>query len=302
MTSVNDDNLPPPMPAKWLDAVTKAVLGSSESGTRVGGPPNARASGSRRTGRTSGRNRIDGLIPPHTMTSYLQRGQTAPNAVTTVRVTCRSAPASRSSSRIGDRTPFPFNISINTKLQQQQQQQSKRKLPRKSKGDRMDCVPSLANIKLENDAWSMQWVDGKRVSTVSTGSDYEDDEEDEDDEEEEDEIDLARLLVPPKRQHSIRSLRRHLHRSDSTRVLRGVGKVGSSRGGLDPWNIEDELDQDRQSWRGSVRDRERDGRGRRGSNVEDGYGSEHGREMFGDVSGGVKRRRGGIPGPWSGRS
>ena len=53
----------------------------------------------------------------------------------------------------------------------------------------------------------MQWQDGKRVPLVQLddASPYESDDEDDG------ELDLARLLVPPKRQYSIQSLRKHLH-------------------------------------------------------------------------------------------
>ncbi|RPD65606.1 hypothetical protein L226DRAFT_530855 [Lentinus tigrinus ALCF2SS1-7] len=208
-----------PLPASWLESVTRAVLKSGDDGVHIGGPiPPPSSRHSQRSPRASKENRftftdrtpkasrnsgrsISGLPPGATL--YLSRPQTAPSAVNTAHVVCRSAPGSRSASRVGER----FNGGG-----------SLRGPSRKDRGRRgsrltqTDRVPSLAATRVENDAWSgdTQWVDGKRVPVLHyQESSYEEAVDSDDDED--GELDLARLLVPPKRQYSIQSLRKHLH-------------------------------------------------------------------------------------------
>ncbi|KAI0711183.1 hypothetical protein C8T65DRAFT_575040 [Cerioporus squamosus] len=217
-SSVRDPSMrevasPQPLPASWLESVTKAVLKSGDGGAHVGGPmrrPRASKENSflfaeqtPKASRISGRS-ASGLPPGASL--YLQRPQTAPSAVNTAHVVCRSAPGSRSASRVGDRSNGGGSL---------------RGPPRKERQDRgrrgsrltqTDRVPSLAATRVEHDAWSsnMHWVDGKRVPVLH----YEDtsyEEAIDSDDDEDGELDLARLLVPPKRQYSIQSLRKHLH-------------------------------------------------------------------------------------------
>lgn len=279
----------PSLPINWRGNVTKAVLGSTSSDAYIGGPssrplsrhshhttrssrpPTVFSDHTNRLNMKNNRNTSSSLAP-HNLTSYLQRAQTAPNEVTTVRVVCRSAPASRSSSRAGERLSRTADRGL-------------RMMPsRKSKGNKPDCVPSLADTQLENDIWEVQWVNGMRLP-ASSADNYEAELTDSDDDE--GELDLARLLVPPKRQNSIRSLRRHLHRSESVRALRNR----ASRA-LNSWAFEDDEDGP-SSTRASVR-----GRSRRASMEE---GDEYGYEAIGlpgfDQVGGKRRR--GIPGVWS---
>ncbi|EMD31888.1 hypothetical protein CERSUDRAFT_127065 [Gelatoporia subvermispora B] len=210
-----NDTSTPALPTSWLDSVTKAVLKSPHLGAHVGGPlpsrPASRQSGraarsgksrfllSDQTNRPSAAGRsVTGV--PAGLTSYL-RVETAPGAVSTARVTCRSAPASRSSSRVGERQRFG---SVRGKAGQR----------RTSRAGKPDGVPILASTLVENDAWSMEWIEGERVATTSQGRSYHQAlaaEVSEDESDDEGEIDLARLLVPPKRQYSIQSLRKHLH-------------------------------------------------------------------------------------------
>ncbi len=219
-SSSSADHQLPPMPSNWLDSVTKAVLGSSSSAAHVGGPFSIPTSRSMlREGQPALSDRTNKIRPA---LGYL-RAKTAPGTVNTVRVVCRSAPTSRSSSRAGNRLA---HVSDRGK-QREMRRSNGKKLPE----NLGDSVPSLASNRLENDAWGLHWVDGRRVSSIS-----QDEIEDSDDDEEE-ELDLARLLVPPKRQHSIHSLRRHLHRSESARALRAK----ASRH-LEPWVLDDDED------------------------------------------------------------
>ena len=282
----------PPMPSKWLESVTKAVLGSANSEVHIGGPHPSRPSSrqSHRTFRSSAQSsalsdrtnrrprplplsRETSSISPPALTAYLHPPQTASLSVSTVRVVCRSAPASRSSSRAGERLAMASDALDRTGL-----------WPKSARPSRSDGVPTLASTRLESDdVWQMQWVDGVRVYHAS------DDDYDEHEDEDEGEIDLARLLMPPKRQHSIRSLRKHLHRSESARALRSPDNRA-----LDPWASEEE--------NGNVSKRTSSLRGRSKRNsLEDDEGHGYGWETMGAPGFdqvGSKRRRG-IPGPWS---
>ncbi|KZT10304.1 uncharacterized protein LAESUDRAFT_721651 [Laetiporus sulphureus 93-53] len=219
----------PSLPPTWRDSVAKAVASSGTPHAYVGGPQTPRIL-SRSTpqatraknlskhaladktnrGRPSTVRSLSGA--PLGLTSYLSPTGAAPSAVSTARVLCRSAPASRSSSRSDDRASY------SSSLRGQQRGRPWRNVRRASK---CDGVPTLASTCIENDTWSLSthWVDGRRVPiaavdrtiAATTPSDEYDDEDDEDDAE----LDFARLLVPPKRQYSIQSLRRHLHHSRS---------------------------------------------------------------------------------------
>ncbi|KAH8083336.1 hypothetical protein BXZ70DRAFT_958477 [Cristinia sonorae] len=282
----------PPLPHKWFESVTKVVLGSSSTDAHIGGPqpshPSSRqslrtlrstAKSSALTDRTNRRPRPPPLnsdclcVPPAALTAYLNAPQTASIAVSAVRVVCRSAPASRSSSRVGERSTLTADAGIS--------QARSSRWPKSARSGTSDNVPSLASTQLENDdAWAAHWVDGVRISNTS--------DDDTDHDEDDGELDLARLLVPPKRQHSIRSLRRHLHRSESARVLR------SPENRMDPWASEEE-DGTRSSRVQSLR-----GRSKRNS-MEDDEGHSLGWETGGAPSfdqTGTKRRRG-LPGTWA---
>lgn len=268
-------NQEPPLPSNWFDSVTRAVLGSSSTATHVGGPSHAARYHHRAT-RATKENRptshpIKNKVRP--VAGYL-RAETAPSAVNTVCVVCRSAPASRSSSRMGERLT---SVSGKGKARDS----SLPKFP-KSRIARSD-VPSLASTRLENDAWSVQWSDGERVHSILTDDEYSD--------EEDGELDLARILVPPKRQKSIRSLRQHLHRSESARALRG-----DSLRPLSPWSpTDDDDDDDHSKQLRSARSKSRSG------SIEDGQ-DEFGTawDPHGYQHPGPKKRKT-LPGTWSSR-
>ncbi|KAI0076515.1 hypothetical protein K474DRAFT_1691312 [Panus rudis PR-1116 ss-1] len=270
---VHDASDAPAMPANWLGHVTKAVLGSSNTDAYVGGPmqrPSSRQSNrvpyrsrpgtalSDHTNQLSSRNlarNASSSVLPHTLTFHPQRALAVPGEVTVAQVVCRSAPASRSSSRVGDRLVHATGS-------------NKRKHPhRKSNGAKPDTVPSLIATSPENDAWAPRWVNGQRISTTFHNEHDNNDDDDTDDDDDEGELDLARILMPPKRQNSIRSLRRHLHHCDSMRSRRERHLPA-----LDPFAFDDD-----------------DGVGRRASLEESpGWYEQPG----------TKKRRG-IPGVWS---
>ena len=270
----------PPLPHNWLDNVTQAVVGSSSTGAHIGGPA-ARLSLSRTTP-NSPAPRAKGLPALAERTNRVQpltvyiRPNTATSAVNTCSVVCRSAPASRSSSRSGDRLAL-----ITDKGKRRETRGTKGKKSPKSS----DSVPTLASTRLENDVWGTEWVDGRRVpSVLPDGCDC-----DSSDDEDDGELDLARILVDPERQNSIHSLRRHLHRSESARALRE-----RSHSHKDPWVLDDDEDPAPR----------REGRPRniRTTSIEDGRGF-----TWADVPGFEQappqsRRRRGIPGTWSGRN
>ncbi|KAL6300801.1 hypothetical protein BKA93DRAFT_739826 [Sparassis latifolia] len=216
-----DERAPPALPARWFESISKAVLGSDTGRAHMGGPvpsssrdERARSSKFTLSDRTNhpAVGRASGLPPG--LSAYLQRSETAPGAVSTAQVMCRSAPTSRSSSRVRGRTSFgSFRDPPHS---------SKR---RQGKGG----VPILASTHIENELWGLQWVDRGRLLVPRAGAESvienredEEEEEEDDDDDDEGELDLARILVPPKRQYSIQSLRKHLH----------TGQRPPSRGGV----------------------------------------------------------------------
>jgi len=225
--------------------------------------------------------------------------------VSRTKVFCRSAPASRSGSKVrgGD---TPGNSRVNRGREKHGVSRGKEKAGSrrliKGRGREKLEVPSLARTKAQNDAWTK--VDGD-VCTSSS----EEDEEDED----EGELDLARLLVPSKRQNSIRSLRKHLHApsqaidpKSGTRSATGSvrGQGGSRRESWDEDEPEDGEDTG-EDWRrriwgkdgGSLR-----ARVDRGTWEEGDVEGEILEGFFGTgasgTGSGTKRRRG-IPGAWA---
>ncbi|KAI0372036.1 hypothetical protein BV20DRAFT_940672 [Pilatotrama ljubarskyi] len=282
----------PPMPSSWLDTVTKAVMRSGDVGAHIGGPHSRPASRQSmrppraakenrfavphqpaRPARTQGRS-VSGLPPGSAF--YMQRPQTAPGAVSTAHVVCRSAPGSRSASRVGERNGSGTSGAFRGAPRRNTQDRGRRGL----KGVQADRVPSLAATRVENDGWGMQWVDGKRVplllglddpSQDADALDYDDDDD------EDGELDLARLLVPAKRQYSIQSLRRHLHHSRTPHPV--------------------SLDLDR-AWEDDegvpTRDRHRR------SETEDAEGYPYGWAAAPSLGWGETKRRRGLPGAWAG--
>ncbi|KAH9852551.1 hypothetical protein C2E23DRAFT_885685 [Lenzites betulinus] len=203
--------LNPPMPVSWIETVTKAVMKSADIGAHVGGPLSRPVSRqSMRPSRTAKENTllrarstqgrsVSGLPPGSAL--YMQRAQTAPGAVSTAHVVCRSAPGSRSGSRVRERNAGGGSLQVARRATQNRGR-------RESNTDR---VPSLAATRVESGEWGMQWINGRRVPLLLGFDDHSRDADDYDEDDDDDELDLARLLVPARRQYSIQSLRRHLH-------------------------------------------------------------------------------------------
>jgi hypothetical protein len=97
-------------------------------------------------------------------------------------------------------------------------------------------VPSLAQTRVEGDIWDTYTGAGepnRYLSGWGVGDNDPDNEPENSSSEEEDgELDLARILVPPKRQNSIQSLRKHLHLQAGTH-RDNLGKPkGAARPGI----------------------------------------------------------------------
>ena len=160
-----------------------------------------------------------GLAPPELFVR-LERGRAVMSMgeVTHTRVVCRSAPVSRASSPGGEEGKERKKGQGHKRERGREQARGRTK-----KGGRhedKDRMPSLANTNVEGDAWDRdkdknrergKGVErsGKNRYLTGWGADVQSSEESSS-EEEEGELDLARMLVPPKRQNSIKSLRKHL--------------------------------------------------------------------------------------------
>ena len=242
----HDANLPP-LPPSWLETVTRAVLFGG-TGAHIGGPSSFISHGSF-TGRSSSplfakthvlrsarsslsqvsarkskyhrptMNRRNGLsdqtnspispsgsrstfLGPPSLFHQIERGRSrrSEGEVSRTRVLCRSAPGSRSGSVTRD-------------------DGGKERRKKSRKKEEKARLPSLARTQAEGDVWDRErnevrtrggsnnpnrYLSGCGADAHSeAGSSSEE-------EEEEEELDLARILVPPKRQNSIRSLRMHL--------------------------------------------------------------------------------------------
>lgn len=148
------------------------------------------------------------------------RAASTPNIVTATSVVCRSAPGSRASSRVRD-----------------------------TKGRKdMTRLPSLGATTLDTDVWLPSFPSGlsssstPASSTASTSSASNNsgrnvythapglNDAESDTDSDSGELDLARILLPPKRQQSIRSLRKHLHAAVAAEANANGGSGGSVHG------------------------------------------------------------------------
>ena len=224
----------PPLPRNWIESVAKALLSG------VGGPTAITSdAASTRTAKTAstckssalsdksnreerGRPLTRGARPPLLCVQVQDmKARRSEGQVACTRVMCRSTPTSRASSRVRNSGYDEHTITMNSGKRREADRPRNR---RRGKGRDPDVVPSLARTKAENDDWmaprqrySGGW--GMQGSAQAypdgTWSDDSDAHDDDDDEDEEGELDLDRLLVPARRQHSIQSLRKHLHRPPS---------------------------------------------------------------------------------------
>ncbi|KAI9459193.1 hypothetical protein BJY52DRAFT_1266915 [Lactarius psammicola] len=235
---LNAQGLLPPMPPSWLETVTRAVLGfhgaqiqrnDTACSPRQSGfePPASRSSTVRGYGRstrkcqaavlgdTAARQR--GRSTPSLLTSpvLLQpptmlaaRSQASLGEVIKMNVVCRSAPASRSSSvarrKPRDESPATASLGIlssgSVRGKSKALPSTSRIFRRKTGRNHVDYGPSL-RVRVEDD--------GSTFHIAGEREDYGSSSEDED----EDEVDLSKLLVHPRRQQSIKSLRHQLSKS-----------------------------------------------------------------------------------------
>ena len=146
---------------------------------------------------------------PPSLFSEIERGRSrrSEGEVSRTRVVCRSAPGSRS----GSLTRSGGGNNDGSKERSRKRNNNRKK---KEKGR----LPSLARTQVEGDVWEQERKNETRGNYGGSDSRYlsgwdadADSEAGSGSEEEEDgELDLARILVPPKRQNSIKSLRKHL--------------------------------------------------------------------------------------------
>jgi len=250
----------PPLPPTWLETVARAVLFGG-TGAYAGGPAHFQQEAARlapphskeqvlrttrsslsqvpssrrskyhqrmpttaRSGLSDQTNMAGFLVPPPPLFSRIERGRagTSEGEVSKTRVVCRSAPGSRSNSVDG-----------------KERRNQERGRGNKRKQNNQDRLPSLARTRAEGDVWSRTTkrhnarssADAGNVANRYLGGWGAESESDDDvgkghggitsEDDDEGELDLARILVPPKRQNSIKSLRKHLEPADG----------GSSAGG-----------------------------------------------------------------------
>ena len=242
----NEQQMHPPLPRNWIESVAKALLSG------VGAPAVVVSdAASERTAKTSstrkstalsdksnqggrGRALARGTKPPLLCVQVQDvKAKTSEGQVACTRVMCRSTPTSRTSSRVRNSV---HEDHMNTRSGGKRREGDRSRNPRRGKDRDADVVPSLARTQVENDHWmaprqrySSGWgMEGNAQAypdgTLSEDSDHDDDDDEED--EDEGELGLDRLLVPARRQHSIHSLRKHLHRPPS-RMFSGRGAAGT---------------------------------------------------------------------------
>jgi len=181
-----------------------------------------------RTGLSDQTNKVSssthGFLVPPPLLSKIERGRAGMSQceVTMTRVVCRSAPGSRSTSAVRGAGGEEGKGRWNPK-----QERGRRHMKKKNDQDRL---PSLARTRTEGDVWSSPRTKSKPVNTWGDEA-YSDREYDEEmdgpsSDDDDGELNLARILVPPKRQNSIKSLRKHLA-ADSPSISGVAGAHGT---------------------------------------------------------------------------
>lgn len=286
---------PPPLPRNWMESVAKALLSGVTSDAA-----SIRTARKASSALTEATNMPREPRRPPLLCAQVreQRARTSQGTVSRTSVMCRSAPASRAGSRVR-RSAEEDKVSRNKHDDEGRRKGKREEETRKKgkgKGRESDVVPSLARTRVENDEWGMRRYlkptghDDVRQETSSSDGDLDDDED------EEGELDLERLLVPARRQASIRSLRKHLHPASATSA-RTTSPSGSGR--LSPFTPSARLrDWPADTW-GTGRER-RWVVGEEDDDEGDGYGNGafSGSEMGTGTRAGMKRRRG-LPGTWA---
>ncbi|KAI0305311.1 hypothetical protein B0F90DRAFT_1815543 [Multifurca ochricompacta] len=243
------DTPSPPLPPSWFKSIARAILGSSvahigrhhtaDTHPRSPSPPeHSRLGHSSQPmshpntvcdpGRSNRKYTIAGVrdtgaslrgrSTPSLPTSFgssqppnilAMRSQVSSGQVVKMNVICHSGPVSRSSF-LARRKPGSDSLTTtslgnlsggSSQGKGKAQESTSRKSQRKRERDLANSGPSLS-VRVETDG-----------SILGDGGDYDSISEDED----EGEVDLSKLLVHPRRQQSINSLRRHLERTSKFR-------------------------------------------------------------------------------------
>ncbi|KZP15888.1 hypothetical protein FIBSPDRAFT_1047833 [Athelia psychrophila] len=214
-----DPSAAPPLPRTWLESVAHAVLFGG-TGAHMGGPSAISPSASSQSPSQShsqsrspiSRSRLDVLRQSQfSSTSALSDRTNVPRQI-------KSHPPPLLCAQVAAyRAPSDSRISPDWGLQVADRGRGKRSRgkpdpPRnqkdKGKPKGKDGMPTLTNTHAHDDEWGKTSGDD---GIYTSGSSSEDDDDGE--------LDLARLLVPSKRQNSIRSLRKHLHTPSSRQRL-----------------------------------------------------------------------------------
>ena len=252
------ERIHPPLPIAWREHIVAAMnmKGSISTGglterhralprqtsARTLGAKGSKKSSQEQTderrGRTTTRERSL-LAPPQIHASRMP----SPGAVARVNVTCKSAPGSRSASV----TRGTFRGGLLDISQLDKAFRDKGKAVRRPSRRIRSQVPSLVITDVEGVDWGGIGTEG---SNTPIQHKQEPDYDDEDDEE--GELDLAKMLLHPKRQESIQSLRRHLERHTSLSQVRTPNGTNP----VEHW-IHDEITEDDyfSLRRGSARDK-----------------------------------------------
>jgi len=236
----------PPLPTAWRENVIAAMNMKSSVSTgalidrhrTLSRPKSTRTLGTRdsrknapeqvyeRRGRTTTRERSS-LAPPQIHTPRLP----SPGAVAMVNVTCKSAPGSRSASSVRG----AFRGGLLDVSQLDKAFRDKGKAIRRPSGRIRSQVPSLIVTGIEGDDWG--GADSEGANTPLHGKQELGHDEDDDDE---GELDLARMLLHPKRHQSIQSLRQHLQRDTNLNQVRRQ----SGASGMENWIHDEDTEDD----------------------------------------------------------
>lgn len=298
---VHDYEPQPPLPRNWLESVAKAILAGAGTAPPDALSPHAVTEwpdiSMPDSPGTSHKKRLAKpmLLCPHSG----QKAKLCEGHVHRARVLCRSAPTSRASSRVRNTAANEQVGSITNKRTRPGkvpvERLSAHVRREKGKGRDVDIVPSLATTEMEDDEWNPEH---RYLSGWGVDDDHEDDVSSEGDGDDEGELGLDRLLVPARRQHSIQSLRRHLHHPAGEIVnnpTKGTPNRGRTRAFAEGRAVQPgRSDWTKNSWssnRGPARSCEEDDDGEDGC----GYIFSGGKAN----TAGRNRQRRGLPGTWS---
>ncbi|KAL4078147.1 hypothetical protein V8B97DRAFT_1218022 [Scleroderma yunnanense] len=295
-----------PLARNWLESVTRGILpgvgtaiNSDTASTKTVATQKTNSALSDRSqprGRQS--NRKPSLLSPQIQH---QKARICEGQVHCARVLCRSAPTSRASSMVRTNVvegkTQPQSNKSNRPAKSREGHPSLRGWRAKGKPKDTDIVPCLAKTLVENDEWGNRYLDewGMDTHGDELSSDGDDDEDDDDDD---DEVGLDRLLVPARRQQSIQSLRRHLHRPRSEAASNAALVPNSGR--PSPFGTALPRGRNRRDWRNGSwgTSQEHEWISGQGDDGEEGYAYVFTSSKFGST-GKNNRRRQGLPGSWA---